>query len=157
MIGNILDKTINGLVKYIETFVRIFLDHNHDGINTSEISSSGSVASGYASHVSTDANSQTIVTNFLPKLIVINAVGQAVTDGISQGQWDSSSGNRCIANYNYSGVYRNEYENSFIIYVVVSGAGSVTAATVSAVSSNGFTITWASENLDIRYLWQAFG
>jgi hypothetical protein len=165
MLGQLFNNSNNeDITKHLNTLTRIFLDHNHDKLNSREVTGGGgggSFSAGAGARMITDGTGTTdIDCGFEPKMIKIVAVkySASTNTGISWGTATSDSDNHCIfRNRSGGGNWENAYNASYIIFVANDGNTLQAKATLSAIGSTGFTLNFTEIEIDCRYQWEAWG
>jgi len=117
---------------------------------------SAQYASGNDTRTVTGAGTQVITTGFEPKLIRITAVAYSADGGQSWGTGTGTSAFRCAYKY-LDGNWLGGVSTSYIILVYGSGGLTAGFATLSAIGSTSFTLSWGACSVITNFVWEAYG
>jgi len=150
-------------VNFYEQFAhyddKLYVNINNAWVNT--ITSGPQMTGGNSARtVGQGDGTQAITTGFEPKLIKITALWDDTDGSISMGNGTSDSNFQCVKFQSFTAGWEPNIETSYIVYVSNLDSSKSWSATISAISSTSFTLTWTGAGTpdnDCNFIWEAWG
>ena len=121
------------------------------------IGGGGSVAKGTDQAPNT-ATTQTITCGFTPKLIKITAnVSSGTSYNLCIGSATSTSDESCNVIYKYAATILTDNVAGYIIATFDATGSGTSAASISNISSTGFTLSWLDVTVRPFFTWEVIG
>lgn len=166
---------IKSLIDYLSSkisfnFLDWFKQHNHDGINSSIVSNSGSGVSSFkvgtgTSPASTGTQAITGV-GFRPRLIIFKAwKGTASASYIDENLASHSYGHATSPSDDYCHVFSwragsilawGNYQAAHLVQLYNEAGSAAIVGDLQSLDSDGFTLNWTKTDEQANFMWEAW-